>query len=86
VNVYRSSDGGLTYSFYGTFLQATGGAAATEFMLQFNTLQGEDVEFMFNPTTAGNLVVLNGIQFIPEPSTALLVGFGLAALATRRRS
>ena len=85
VNVYRISDGGLTYDYYGTFAQATGGDAATEFMLQFTTTQGEDVEFMFSPTTAGGLVVINGIQFVPEPSTALLVGLGLAAMATRRR-
>lgn len=85
VDVYRSSDNGVTYDYYGTFIQATGGDAATEFMLQFNTLQGEDVEFMFVPTTSGDMVAINGIQFVPEPSTALLVGLGLATMATRRR-
>ncbi len=84
VEVYISYDGGSTWTFYDSFIQATGDQAAREFTLIFDTLTTTDVSFMFSPTTATE-VAINGIQIVPEPGTALLMGLGLAALAGQGR-
>ena len=85
VDVHRSYDGGVSWDYFTTFVQATGGEAGHELMLLFDTLSTTDVSFRFTPVTPGGGVAINGIQFVPEPGTALLLGVGLAGLSVRRQ-
>jgi hypothetical protein len=85
VDVYVSEDGGLTFSLYTTFTPAGGTDAAREAMTFFETFSGQDIVVEFRPTVAGSVVGINGLQFVPEPGTALLLGLGLAGLGIRRR-
>ena len=85
VDVYVSEDGGLTFSLYTSFTPAGGTDAAREAMTFFETFSGQDIVVEFRPTVAGSVVGINGLQFVPEPGTALLLGLGLAGLGIRRR-
>ena len=86
VDVYFSTDGGVSFAYYGTYTPAGGTDSAHEFNLSFNTHNGgEDVWVEFRPTVSGATVNLNGLQFVPEPSTGLMLGLGILGLAVQRR-
>jgi hypothetical protein len=86
VDVFVSENGGLSFTLYSTFTPAGGTDAARENMVFFETLSGGDIVLEFRPTVAGATVGISGLQFVPEPSTGLLVGLGLAGMASRRRT
>ena len=43
------------------------------------------VKFQFTEAVMGDRYRITDFRIIPEPSTALLLGFGLAAMAARRK-
>ncbi|MCH2171448.1 PEP-CTERM sorting domain-containing protein [Myxococcota bacterium] len=86
VEIWVSEDEGTTwYSHNGSYTPGTGAEAARETMIAFHQSNGAPpVWIEFRPTVAGAFVAFNGLQFIPEPSTGLLVGLGLLGLSRRR--
>ncbi|MDG2335302.1 MAG: PEP-CTERM sorting domain-containing protein [Myxococcota bacterium] len=85
VDIYVSQDGGLTFALYTSFTPGGGTDQAREAMTFFENLSGDDIVIEFRPTVAGSVVGINGLQFVPEPGTALLLGLGLVGLGIRRR-
>ena len=79
-------------TFYGTSVQLDTG---TQYYLRLDTTASEKIYVHFNPNSSyspGNLINKDGnnesgkdlLFAIPEPSTALLIGLGLGAMAWRR--
>jgi hypothetical protein len=87
VDVYISEDGGTSFSFFNSFTPAGGTDRAREIAVHFETVfnNGDDIWVEFRPTVSGANVSLNGLQFVPEPSTGLLLALGLMGLGTARR-
>ena len=87
VEVYISLDGGVTFYYDHTYEPAVDDATAHEYMIAFsNEVHPElDIVVEFRPTQVGQNISLNALQFVPEPSTGLLLGLALLGLTTARR-
>ena len=85
VDIYLSKDGGVTFQYEVTVTPNSGTDDARQAMFSWQKLSESDVVVEFRPTVAGAVVALNGLQFVPEPGTALLLGLGLAGLSLRSR-
>ena len=69
-----------------TFVTANGGTPLTALSALIAGLQDDRAYFNIHTSTFGGGEIRARLALVPEPSSALLVGLGLALLAQRRRA
>lgn len=86
-NFLTSVDGGAFTQFGDTKTPAAGGAPGFEtFSFTGSIVGAESVVFRFEAINGSGNIHFNGLEVVPEPSTALLGALGMLALLRRRRA